>query len=68
MTQVGIAVYKNNPFPESLLSLKFKMPCGEISEVDLQSPPVEDIPCPCGDPEHWLVKHFEDPNKIMGDK
>jgi len=32
------------------------------SEVEYQTPddvPVEDMPCPCGNPRHWLIKWQE---------
>jgi hypothetical protein len=30
------------------------MPCGQ--RVHLDRWPAEDVPCPCGDPRHWIVK------------
>jgi len=34
------------------------MPCGEViiyyRHCDV---PVKDVPCPCGDPNHWLIKY-----------
>ncbi len=35
------------------------MPCGQvvicIAKADI---PKQDVPCPCGDPNHWLVKYW----------
>lgn len=31
------------------------MPCGNKAEIDGNIPPW-DVPCPCGDPSHYLVK------------
>lgn len=37
-----------------------QMPCGEIINFarprDIMGLPIMDIPCPCGDKSHWLVK------------
>lgn len=33
------------------------LPCGEtITCKTLEDIPLEDLPCPCGDPNHWLVR------------
>lgn len=41
---------KGEPF------LTIKMPCGEGGIFDtFENIPNESIPCPCGDPKHWLV-------------
>lgn len=32
--------------------------CGEVLRLNhIDDLPPEDTPCPCGDPEHWLVKY-----------
>jgi hypothetical protein len=37
--------------------LYYAMPCGNVYELKRgDRVPDEDIPCPCGDPNHWLVK------------
>ena len=38
--------------------LRFDMPCGEIVEYKKWGDvPDGDIPCPCGDPNHFLIKY-----------
>jgi len=33
------------------------MPCGEvINYKTFEDIPLHDVPCPCGNPNHWLVK------------
>ena len=44
------------PTPDSYLVIM--MPCG--SHVNYATPddiPEVDVPCPCGDPHHWLLKY-----------
>jgi hypothetical protein len=44
------------PKPDTYLSIN--MPCG--SHVEYKTPndiPDEDVPCPCGDPKHWMIKY-----------
>ena len=48
------------------------MPCGAKLEIGgepaLMLLKIEDIPCPCGDPSHWLIRFIdlrEDPTKVM---
>ena len=34
------------------------MPCGQkVSYGKPEDVPVVDTPCPCGDPNHWLIKY-----------
>lgn len=34
-----------------------RLPCGTtIGYETLDAIPLHDVPCPCGDPNHWLVK------------
>ncbi len=33
------------------------MPCGERYIFPLAGLPLEDIPCPCGNTTHWLLKY-----------
>jgi len=43
---------------EQTLPLTIIMPCGaSISARTFDEIPDHDVPCPCGDPTHWLVKH-----------
>lgn len=46
------------PFwPSSWWPCRVRMPCGqEIQCDDLDSIPLYDVPCPCGNPTHWFVK------------
>lgn len=33
------------------------LPCGKtITCKTLEDIPLEDLPCPCGDPNHWLIR------------
>lgn len=42
------------------LPFTIKLPCGEsITCETLEDVPLEDTPCPCGDPNHWLVRWSE---------
>ena len=42
------------------LPLEIQMPCGQKlvfkSVEEITKLPIKDVPCPCGDPNHWLVK------------
>jgi hypothetical protein len=43
---------------ESLWPYTIKMPCG--SEMVIQNRaefPIDDVPCPCGNPNHWMIKN-----------
>jgi hypothetical protein len=45
------AVYTNSPF------IEIESPCGH--KMNIKSPadfPMIDVPCPCGDPSHYMVK------------
>ncbi len=43
---------------QQYLPFKYKMPCGHTYELtDIDDLPAGDLPCPCGDPEHWFVKY-----------
>ena len=34
------------------------MPCGAVFAVESRDRfPVDDVPCSCGDPLHWFIKH-----------
>ena len=38
--------------------IKVTLPCGEkLWYPTAESVPVKDVPCPCGDPNHWLIKY-----------
>ncbi len=40
------------------ISVTIKMPCGStIVYPDIDDVPMENIPCPCGDTTHWLVRY-----------
>ena len=39
---------------------ELRMPCGNVSRYGNPDDfPLEDVPCPCGDPKHWLVRWVE---------
>lgn len=39
---------------------EFLMPCGYLYVLaSMEDIPLVDTPCPCGNPEHWLVKWDE---------
>ena len=41
-------------FPQTVL-----MPCGKKFKFDsLEQVPKENTKCPCGHPDHWIVKYF----------
>ena len=40
--------------------LTIESPCGEVLTIKKREDfPQEDVPCSCGDPNHWFVKHRE---------
>ena len=44
-------------FQEEYKSIDITMPCGEkLVAASVCSVSLVDVPCPCGDPTHWLVK------------
>ena len=45
---------------------RFSMPCG--TSVCLRDIPKDDVPCPCGDPTHYLVKYYLAPSREVGIK
>lgn len=49
-----LRLFNQERFPSPL---KAKMPCGET--ITYETPDdvsLVDVPCPCGDPNHWLVR------------
>jgi hypothetical protein len=43
---------------EEYMPITVTMPCGHQIEVGrIEDLPPYDVPCPCGNPQHWLVKH-----------
>ena len=52
-----------DPKPNKPL-LEIKMPCGKKlifkTYKSLREMPHEDVPCTCGDPTHWFVKHHRE--------
>jgi hypothetical protein len=60
------AIYMSNgPIGRGVLekSLPFvcRMPCGETYTLDrIEDLPQDDLPCSCGNPEHWFVKYMEE--------
>jgi len=43
---------------------RFSMECGvRVAYLSLAAVPMENTPCPCGNPMHWLV--FYDPNTVV---
>ncbi len=41
-----------------LFPFDFKMPCGFLGKYQsLDEVPLEDVPCPCGNPQHWFVRY-----------
>jgi hypothetical protein len=49
-TFIGLAI--SGPFSATC-------PCGVRAELDIHAVPHDDIPFPCGNPDHWLVKHYQ---------
>lgn len=45
------------------LPYRFVFPCGKVFELNNFSDlPRENVPCPCGNPNHWFVKYVIDPS------
>ena len=43
---------------EALLPIEITMPCGNVLKLTaIAELPAVDVPCPCGDPTHWLMKY-----------
>ncbi len=42
--------------------LSIKMPCGAKFELktfgEVINLPIKDIPCPCGNPNHWFIRYI----------
>jgi len=39
---------------------RVEMPCGQVYIIaHPEVIPEEDVPCPCGDPEHWIVRYVD---------
>jgi hypothetical protein len=46
---------------EKNLPFEYRMPCGWSYRLKaIEDLPKEDLPCPCGNPEHWFVKYTEE--------
>ena len=45
---------------------RLKMPCG--TTVSYRDIPDHDVPCPCGDKTHYIVKYFIAPSREIGIK
>jgi len=45
---------------KTIFPYTIEMPCGATQRIkegwQMVRLPIEDIPCPCGDPTHWLVQ------------
>ena len=42
---------------EGRLPITIEMPCSQtVRYKTFEDIPLEDVPCPCGNPGHWLVK------------
>ena len=55
-----IGIHVTAPDEESLQKIRdelinIKMPCG--NKIALKQLPDNDIPCPCGNSNHWFVKY-----------
>lgn len=47
-------LFSTEHFPSPLTA---EMPCGETLTYETPDDvSLKDVPCPCGDPNHWLVK------------
>ena len=46
--------------------LTVSLGCGEATYRTADDVPLIDVPCPCGDPNHWLVKWSTWPAEILG--
>ena len=50
---------KNYPMSPSPI-LVIQMPCGGRAEYKTDADiPDKSVPCPCGDPTHWLIRYEE---------
>jgi len=36
-------------------------PCGTVVKYPLNNIPTVDVPCPCGNPNHWIIRYSSDP-------
>lgn len=43
--------------------LKIELPCGQTAEFKVNLPE-NSVPCPCGNPKHWLVLYAKDKDKL----
>jgi len=46
------------PYPKPDIYLSIAMPCGQ--HLKYRTPddiPDHDVPCPCGDPTHWMIRY-----------
>ena len=35
-----------------------ELPCGmNLGKMDMNDVPYKSLPCPCGDPTHWVIKY-----------
>jgi hypothetical protein len=51
---------KRKKVDDAFVFLSITMPCGQKVEYEKSSDiPFESVPCPCGDPKHWLIKYVE---------
>ena len=42
-----------------------RLPCGRAGEIiNWDIIPLYDVPCPCGDPNHWMLKWIDTPSTI----
>lgn len=49
------------PYDGSGPFLSVEMPCGETIIYEKTSDvPWESVPCPCGDPNHWVIEYKEE--------
>lgn len=39
---------------------RIECPCGEVVHYAINKLPTEDVPMPCGNPEHWAVKYYKE--------
>ena len=45
-----------------LVPVKITLPCGGHATYNARADiPLVDVPCPCGDPRHWLIKYEDVP-------
>ena len=57
--------YEEWPEPKpTFYPFTINMPCGQtITFARREDVPLVDLPCPCGNPNHWLVKWSEEPGR-----